>query len=198
MPVFVRPAVLISLALLPAGCLMEYVLPADPATDTGDGKTTGATSQDEDTGDDDGDTSTGATGDAEASGNTGATGDAPTGSVTGDTQPCDEGLLRCGETCVDPSRDQTHCGSCDDPCKADELCIVGECRDVLLLECEGCPCADQCPQGEGVLQSSTGDAEGDGGDMPAKYLCCDATRETPVLCVLGDAEDALVCPGTGS
>jgi hypothetical protein len=192
----VRLPVLLSFALLPAGCLVEYVLPADPATTSGDPptETTGATTGAMTEGATGGATG-GMTGDAEASGNTGATGDAPTGSDTSDApQPCEgESQLRCDGACIDPSTNNSHCGGCDDPCKSDELCIVGECRDVLVLDCEGCPCADQCPEGEGVLASTTGD-EADSGDVPAKYLCCDAVGETPAVCVLGDAEDVLVCP----
>lgn len=195
-----RLPVLLSFALLPAGCLMEYVLPADPGdapTGATTGATTEATTERVTEGVSEGETegaTEGATGDAEASGNTGATGDAPTGDDTSDPEPCeDESQLRCGEDCIDPSTNNSHCGMCDDPCESDERCIVGECRDVLVLDCEACPCADQCPEDEDAPESTTG-GEGEGGDVPAQHLCCDAGGEAPVVCVFGEAEDVLVCP----
>ena len=178
-----------SSALLQGGCLVEYVLPGDPISDTGDATATMATT---------GATSDG-TGDAGASADTGATGDAPTGGDTSDTpQPCAEGQLRCGEGCVDPRTDEANCGACGDPCKSDELCIVGECRDVQVVACEGCPCPDLCPQGDGdgdgVLASTT---SGGDGDVPDRRLCCvvaEPDQQPTVLCVSGDLDDELVCP----
>ncbi len=35
--------------------------------------------------------------------------------------------LACGEACVDPQTDATHCGGCDRPCAQDEMCVSGAC-----------------------------------------------------------------------
>jgi hypothetical protein len=128
------------------------------------------------------------------------TGDpAPTGGdTTGDGQTtgdaCDEGLTRCGDACVDLSRDDGHCGTCEEYCKSDEKCIASECRDILPVDCATCPC-DACPGSGGVLESTT---SGGGGD-PEKYLCCAPPdgADDAVICVVGDAEDLLVCPEEG-
>lgn len=168
-----------------SGCLAEYVLPGGSRGDTGS------------SGDD-----------------TVASGDAPTGATgQGDSEDgCEAGTSRCGELCVDLQRDEEHCGGCDEVCKADEMCLVGECRDVIVLACEGCPCADQCPVGDqGVLASTTGEGGGEGGEGtgggdasdtaetaesggkdPQQRLCCEV--EMQVLCVVGDADEVLVCP----
>ena len=91
--------------------------------------------------------------------------------------------MRCGDACVDLSRDAAHCGSCDEVCDSDELCIASECRDIVPVDCAACPC-DAC-------------AESGGGD-PQMYLCCPPEDgKDAVVCVVGDAEDLLVCPADG-
>lgn len=52
---------------------------------------------------------------------------------------CRPGLVRCGDLCVDPMTDATHCGECDDPCTGDEACGAGVC---VPGDCEGF--ADAC------------------------------------------------------
>ncbi len=45
---------------------------------------------------------------------------------------CEAPLFRCGDTCVDRSRDAAHCGACDAPCEPGEYeratCISGTCN----------------------------------------------------------------------
>lgn len=40
---------------------------------------------------------------------------------------CAAGLSRCGDACVDLSRDVGHCGACGVDCKTDEACMKGAC-----------------------------------------------------------------------
>jgi len=174
-------------ALISSGCLAEYVLPG------------------------------GSRGDTEATGDTMVSGDVPTvGTETGkgtqgDSEggcesecdgECTAGTSRCGEQCVDRQTDEQHCGSCDEVCKVDEMCVVGECRDVVVLECASCPCADQCPpgSGDGLLETTSGGDGGDsdtadsGGKDPQQGLCCELAEAMQVICVIGDIGETLVCP----
>ncbi|MFH1438898.1 MAG: MXAN_6577-like cysteine-rich protein [Pseudomonadota bacterium] len=41
--------------------------------------------------------------------------------------PCGEGLVPCGDTCVDPRIDPANCGACGHACAADRTCAGGEC-----------------------------------------------------------------------
>ncbi|HEY0134672.1 MAG TPA: hypothetical protein VGB85_11345 [Nannocystis sp.] len=163
---------LIALAFMTGGCLVEYVLP--------EGDSSG--------GDTDDSMGHVVTGDPAPTSTAGTTGDIQT---TGD--PCDEGLTRCGDACVDLSRDDAHCGSCDEYCKSDERCIASECRDILPVDCAACPC-DACPEASGIVESTTSG----GGSDAEKHLCCPPPDGAEaVLCVVGDAEDPLVCPTGG-
>ena len=114
---------------------------------------------------------------------TGTTGD---GQTTGDA--CDAGLVRCGDACVDLTRSGTHCGACDESCEDDEMCIASGCRESLVVACAACPC-DACPAEDGGEESASGGGE------PMNYLCCPpADGAEPVVCIVGDLEDVLVCP----
>lgn len=65
-------------------------------------------------------------------GDTHGTGDMPTGAAGaagGTSEGCGEGELLCERGCVDLLSDEARCG-CDDECKSDEMCVVGECREV--------------------------------------------------------------------
>jgi hypothetical protein len=190
----------LALALVPCGCLAEYVLPGDATGDvqstSGDGEPSGGAPGEPTSGDMSGDMS----------------GDVSGGGDTEGAKLCDPGLLRCGDACVDPGSDEAHCGGCEGSCKDDERCIVGECRDVVVLECDSCPCADQCPQkDQGVLAATSGESAGgesdsasgdtaesagdeSGGKDPQQYLCCVVEASSQVWCVIGDMEDPLVCP----
>ncbi|MCA9644074.1 MAG: hypothetical protein KC492_25450, partial [Myxococcales bacterium] len=55
-------------------------------------------------------------------------GDADAGDASTGTNPqCPAGALLCDQTCVDPTRDATHCGSCATQCASDEACVDGQC-----------------------------------------------------------------------
>ena len=41
--------------------------------------------------------------------------------------PCARGQTRCGDACVNTSRDDGNCGGCDQACAADEVCRAGVC-----------------------------------------------------------------------
>lgn len=139
---------------------------------------------------------------------TGASGDVPTGggaTEMGDSDgECEVGLKRCGDECVDLQGAEAHCGGCGDPCKSDEMCVVGECRDVVVLDCKSCPCTDQCPGADGGGEGGEGsegsegsdgsDGETGGGD-PQQRLCCELAAEMQVVCIVGEVGEALVCPG---
>lgn len=129
-----------------------------------------------------------------------ASGEAPTsGSETmgmGDSEGgCGAGMSLCGELCVDLQGAEEHCGSCGEACEDDEMCLAGECRDVLVLDCTSCPCADQCPDSEqNVLEATSGTESDSGGKDPQEGLCCELAAQMQVVCILGDPDDAL-CPG---
>jgi len=55
---------------------------------------------------------------------------------------CDLGELCCGTTCVRPDRDRRHCGGCDMPCAADELCVLSTCEPLCEAPLE--LCGDVC------------------------------------------------------
>ena len=40
---------------------------------------------------------------------------------------CDPGFTRCGNSCVDVSRDLRHCGGCGQACGVNETCENGQC-----------------------------------------------------------------------
>src|SRR5689334_1521511 len=53
---------------------------------------------------------------------------------------CVAGLQACGTSCVDVAADVAHCGGCNQPCAAEQICSAGVCS---------CPvgetlCADAC------------------------------------------------------
>ncbi len=202
-----RSTVLI-LALLSGGCLVEYVLPGagtTAVTTTGDSLPTGDPTEG---------TATAADAASNADAETSATTDpsetaGPATQTTGgdpssDGEPCGDGQTRCGDACVDLRVDEAHCGDCFEVCKTDELCIAAQCRDVLPVECNACPC-EACPMGDGLLAATTGDGGGDGGDGggdggsdggsdPQQYLCCAPAEGEKALCIVGDLDDVLVCP----
>lgn len=144
----------------------------------------------------------GASGDAGSSGDdTVTSGEAPTSGsgATGMSDSeggCEAGKSLCGELCVDLQVTNEHCGACGKVCDDDKLCLGGECRDVLVLDCTSCPCADQCPGSEqNVLEATSSGSESDsGGKDPQPGLCCELAAQMQVVCILGDPDD-VVCPG---
>jgi hypothetical protein len=62
----------------------------------------------------------------------GAAGDAASGMTTGMPEggsnvSCDSTRLACGDTCVDTSSSDMHCGGCDMPCSVEAHCQASEC-----------------------------------------------------------------------
>ncbi len=51
---------------------------------------------------------------------------------------CPPGQKKCGNECVDLSKDRLHCGSCNNACSPGQFCFGGECM----------PCSDECSEGE--------------------------------------------------
>jgi len=48
-------------------------------------------------------------------------------------------LENCSDACVNLDESPLHCGECDNPCDADELCIGGDCREYAPTdECSSC------------------------------------------------------------
>jgi hypothetical protein len=55
---------------------------------------------------------------------------------------CGEGLVVCGDECVDTRFDPHHCGECGTACVADEACVMGSCELTCRPGAE--PCGHQC------------------------------------------------------
>ena len=49
-------------------------------------------------------------------------------------------LAQCGGSCVDLQTDPLNCGGCGDTCKADQVCVDGNCEDYFIPTCTQCPC----------------------------------------------------------
>ena len=94
----------------------------------------------------------------------------------GEDVSCPTGLHWCGGTdCVDWATSSAHCGACDNPCDAGDVCVGGGC----ILECagSGLSCNDEC-----VDQLSDPDNCG----------ACDESCADPQVCAAGDC--VTVCP----
>jgi N-acetylneuraminic acid mutarotase len=61
-----------------------------------------------------------------AEGGAGGEGEGGAGGEGGGVE-CEEGLALCGDTCVDRVTDPNHCGRCDSPCEAGEVCEQATC-----------------------------------------------------------------------
>ncbi|MEQ9324760.1 MAG: hypothetical protein RIF41_36680 [Polyangiaceae bacterium] len=58
---------------------------------------------------------------------------------------CSNSLNECNGACVDHQSNPLHCGSCNDVCQNNEVCINGDCREwVVGVGCNSCPCPGQC------------------------------------------------------
>lgn len=57
---------------------------------------------------------------------------------------CDSTQILCGESCVDPNWDNTHCGWCDQPCSADQTCRYGVCEQLGGCESWETDCEGYC------------------------------------------------------
>lgn len=94
-------------------------------------------------------------------GGSGGTGSG-SGGTRGDPVPCASDEIECGGGCIDPSSTLEHCGACDSPCPAGQICAGSECAcaDPEQARCgETCvdlatdasycgDCATACPPGE--------------------------------------------------
>jgi hypothetical protein len=89
---------------------------------------------------------------------------------------CAAGETRCGADCVDTQMDPDHCGRCDAPCAAGEVCASGACA----LSCP--PGQDEC--GGGCVDQQT---------SRAHCGACDAPCDPGEICVAGACE--LSCGG---
>ena len=106
----------------------------------------------------------------------------PDGDADGDAADGEAETVECGPLdwcggpdCVDFLTDEAHCGNCDTPCDAGDICVGGGC----LLECagSGLSCNDEC-----VDQLSDPDNCG----------ACDEICTDPQVCAAGDCVS--VCP----
>ncbi len=92
------------------------------------------------------------------------------------------GHLDCDESCVDPSSSNAHCGACDNPCAAAEVCVMGQCQP----ESEG-------PGGSGGDGGAPPNAEADAsGEVAVGCSCATSPRPTTAgWLALGAAAAAL-------
>ncbi len=114
------------LALLGSGCFSPDTTPIDTSASTSIGNDTTTTQQASDTTTSDGLTST----------------TPPIDSSGGPV--CDPPQTLCGDACVDTDDDDAHCGGCDQPCDAGQMCSAGQCMapcDAGLEMCGGA-CVD--------------------------------------------------------
>ena len=133
-------------------------------------------------------------------GDTHGTGDMPTGAAGaagGTSEGCGEGELLCERGCVDLLSDEARCG-CDDECKSDEMCVVGECREVeggglRELSLRG-PVSGRGQRRHG--QRRHGQRRRWWRRPPASPVLTDG-GDPQVSCVKGDEEDLLVCASSG-
>jgi len=89
---------------------------------------------------------------------------------------CTSPQLDCGGRCVDPSSNALHCGGCNQPCGADEICESSACV------------AGSCPSGQSMCSGACVDKQTDAMNCGA----CDAP------CPGGQSCDAGACVGGGS
>lgn len=69
---------------------------------------------------------------------------------------CDDGLVKCGQACVDTKAHPDHCGACDKPCAAPSRCEGGSCK-ACAPSCAGKRCGE--PDGcDGLCQTGSCDA----------------------------------------
>lgn len=121
-----------------------------------------------------------------SSGGSSSTGDSTTAvtATTGTTGPgCDVPLELCGDLCVDTQTDAANCGGCDQPCGAQEECVLGVCSSL-------------CPEGQVVCNDLCVDTQSDpdncgGCDMP----CMDTELCNMGVCALDCDPGLEACMG---
>jgi hypothetical protein len=102
---------------------------------------------------------------------------------------CPAGLTVCSGACVDPLRDDRHCGGCDRPCPAGAWCVDGACaacttavsfaadvQPVFTASCQGSSC-HQAPAPAVGLDLSRGLARAQLVNVPA--MGCASLRVAP-------------------
>jgi hypothetical protein len=92
------------------------------------------------------------------------------GEPGGDVVICEDGETRCGTDCADTRASAAHCGGCEQPCSAEEVCSGGNCQascESPLEACDGAcvdvssdaahcgDCDEACPIPEGGMATCT-------------------------------------------
>ncbi len=122
---------------------------------------------------------------------------------------CDEGLLACGEECVDTDDDNLHCGECFNACDGDLQCFDGACGcDGELEVCSDNQCVDtssnfdhcgECDEpceGTQVCNDSTCQDDCDSGLEECSGACVDTDTSDDHCGDCGEACDGdLQCSG---
>ncbi|MFO0618931.1 MAG: beta-propeller fold lactonase family protein [Polyangiaceae bacterium] len=148
-----------------------------------------------------------------------STSGATSSSGTGAGPACTGAEVKCGDACVDTTNDPAHCGGCDTPCAAGEVCTSGQCAitcsggttkcggtcvdtDLDPANCGGCdaPCAtgEVCSGGKCALDCAGGTTKCgnvcvDTDLDPANCGGCNAPCATGEVCSGGTC--ALDCTG---
>jgi hypothetical protein len=96
---------------------------------------------------------------------------------------CEAGLTACGQECVNTQSDVDHCGGCDSPCVAPQVCASGD-------------CADTCEPGQTDCDGSCADLESDPAHCGDCNTACSpgASCESATCTCTGGLID---CPGVG-
>jgi hypothetical protein len=103
-----------------------------------------------------------------------------------DTCPVRVGYDWCGDACVDLTSNETHCGTCDNPCSDREACIGGTCVCEPALtqfapeHCDGCEpgmwgfdCDQKCPGVEETGEACSGHGWCHDGPLGTGRCMCD-------------------------
>ncbi|AKT38041.1 fibrinogen-like YCDxxxxGGGW domain-containing protein [Chondromyces crocatus] len=84
--------------------------------------------------------------------------------------PCEGGLTRCGDGCVDPQGNPDHCGACGVACDDGEACIAGACAASVCTpgEAQLCYTGPEGTQGVGACKGGAQACDASG----ASYGAC--------------------------
>jgi len=192
-----RPSIVrvfpLSLLVLPPGCVAEYSASRDPDVET-------ETADDDDAADDDDDDVVGD--------------DDDDGVSESEGLECDDFDLFCDGECIDPGRDDEHCGDCFEQCDDGTTCVEGNCRRLCdggcdeprevcggvvcvcapgLTACDGvCVDLDTDPEHCGSCDRSCGDDVACGG-AACRPEGCDAFPNACDLSCTNTENDPLHC-----
>ncbi len=80
--------------------------------------------------------------------------------------PCDNGLTRCGDTCVDLQKDTANCGKCGTACGAKEVCSAGACAgcDTIDADKDGFDACVDCDDNDPNVNPGAFDIPGNNKD----------------------------------